>query len=161
MTCTRCGHTDSDAHTYCRRCGSKLPQPLDERARKEADGRMNVMITFNLLSALFALTSVIVLYATYLGKPEAKWSIFVAGALCMVIAVHQSFAFAFALDLKLRLKRERSAYAPEPPPPVAALPSFDTSAFVDVPSVTESTTDLLPSARRARTTGELRRDEKT
>src|SRR3954464_912138 len=98
MHCTLCGHVDVDAQNYCRRCGTKLPTAEDAEARKKAEGRLSSMIVFNGLSAVFALASVIMLYATYLDTPEIKWSIYVAGALCTVIAAHQSVSFAFALE---------------------------------------------------------------
>jgi hypothetical protein len=111
------------------------------------------MIVFNALSAVFALVSVITLWATYLGSQDAKWSIYLAGAFCIVIAVHQAISFAFALELKRRLGRGR--VRPEadgdaaPRQSVGVLESRDPGKIVDMPSVTEGTTDLLP--RRAET----------
>ena len=108
---------------------------------------MTAMIVFNGLSALLALFSAIALYATYLNTPEAKWSVYVAGACCLVIAIHQMISLAFALELKLRLKRgqtdARQVIASEADDSVAALGSGETTQFVGVESVTENTTELL------------------
>ena len=110
------------------------------------------MIVFNGLSALLALFSAIALYATYLNTPEAKWSVYVAGACCFVIAIHQMVSMAFALELKLRLKRGQSdagqGSISEAGDPVAALGSGKTTQFVDAPLVTENTTELLEAVPR-------------
>jgi hypothetical protein len=104
MFCPYCGAGDQSPNAYCRRCGEWLTNMKSRTKRNTStpEERMTVMTVFNGLSALFALVSAIALYATYLGKPEAKWSIYVAGAFCCIIAVHQSISFAFALDLILR-----------------------------------------------------------
>jgi hypothetical protein len=161
MQCPHCGAAEQSADAYCRRCGEWVNRRGERGDGPE--GRMNAMITFNIISAVFALVSVISLFATYLGKPEAQWSIYVAGAMCIVIAVHQSISFAFALELKLRLTRgrrgERRKGLAVPDVPVRALPRVNTAEIVDMPSVTEGTTDLLPSrseTRRGLTTGPLR-----
>jgi len=112
------------------------------------------MIVFNGLSALLALFSAIALYATYLNTPEAKWSVYVAGACCSVIAIHQMISMAFALELKLRLKRShrdaRRAIELEAGERPAALGSRKTTEFVDAPLVTENTTELLEAVPRVR-----------
>ena len=111
------------------------------------------MIVFNGLSALLALFSAIALYATYLNTPEAKWSVYVAGACCFVIAIHQMLSMAFALELKVRLKRShtdaRRAIELEAGAGAAALGSGKTTQFVEAPLVTENTTELLEAVPRA------------
>ena|SRR5436853_4945587 len=99
-----CGSTDQTAD-YCRRRGQSLieVESAQKKALKKREGRMRSMVVFNALSAVFALTSAIILYSTYLNTPEAKWSVYVAGALCSVIAVHQTISFFFALDVTRRL----------------------------------------------------------
>lgn len=109
------------------------------------------MAMFNAFSLFAALTSAIALYATYLGTDEAKWSVYVAAAFCLVIAVHQSFALGYAIELKLRHSRARNApdqgaapETPRQPEPRALSPVPDDGI---APSVTEHTTDLLPVER--------------
>ena len=110
------------------------------------------MIVFNGLSALFALVSAIVLYATYLGKPEAKWSVYVAGAFCSVIAVHQTISFFFALSLLLRRRQARMDAARSTgsieDKIVLPLGGAQTGQIIDAPSVTEKTTELMDTATR-------------
>jgi hypothetical protein len=90
--------------------------------------------------------------ATYLNTPDAKWSVYVAGACCLVIAVHQMVSMAFALELKLRLKRDRNdarqATELEAGDSFAALANGKTTHFVDAPLVTENTTELLEAVPR-------------
>ena len=146
MFCAHCGASDQVAESYCRKCGEWLTAP-GSRSTSKPDDKMTSMVVFNAMSAVFALTSAIVLYATYLGTDEAKWSMYMAAALCLAITVHQSISFWYALDVKLRHRRGRKGVsaAPtdrlpkqiEPPPPAHAF------AFRDMPSVTEHTTDRL------------------
>ncbi|HEY6332058.1 MAG TPA: hypothetical protein VI756_22200 [Blastocatellia bacterium] len=69
---------------------------------------MNIMAAFSAVSSLLATISLIALYATYLGTPEAKWSIYLAGACLTVIAAHQAVNFFFARSLKKARKRSQS-----------------------------------------------------
>jgi hypothetical protein len=147
MFCPQCGAPDQNAKSYCRRCGEWLAD-----ASTTPEQRMKVMMIFNGLNSLMALAAAIILYSTYLGTPEAKWSIYVAAAFCSVIAVHQAISFGFALDLRLRSWRIRKELPPtsasvrtEPP---GHLEGRDTDQILDLPSVTENTTRILQEAPR-------------
>jgi hypothetical protein len=154
MFCSNCGAADQSPNAYCKRCGEWLAdkKSFGGGGGSKPEERMTVMIVFNGLSALLALFSAIILYATYLNTPEAKWSVYVAGACCLVIAIHQMVSLAFALELKLRLKRGHTdagpAIASKADDSVAALGSGKTTQFVDAKSVTESTTELLEAVPR-------------
>lgn len=155
MFCPNCGAADQSPNAYCKRCGEWLAdkKSFGGSGGSKPEQRMTAMIVFNGLSALLALFSAITLYATYLNTPEAKWSVYVAGACCFVIAIHQMISLAFALELKLRLKRgqtdARQAIVSEAGDSVAALDSGKTTQFVDAKSVTENTTELLEVVPRA------------
>jgi hypothetical protein len=154
MFCPNCGAADQSPNAYCKRCGEWLAdkKSFGRRGGSKPEERMTVMIVFNGLSALLALFSAIALYATYLNTPEAKWSIYVAGACCFVISIHQMFSMAFALELKLRLKRSHTNAQPaielEAGDGVGALGSGKTTQFVEAPLVTENTTELLEAVPR-------------
>jgi hypothetical protein len=158
MFCPNCGAADQISNAYCKRCGEWLANKKSFRGAgsSKPEERITAMIVFNGLSALLALFSAIALYATYLNTPEAKWSIYVAGACCFVIAIHQMLSFAFALEFKLRLKRGHtdtgSAIGSEAGS-VAALGSGEMAQFVDVRSVTEKTTELLEAVPRVEEDG--------
>src|SRR5260221_8478530 len=100
MLWPNCGAADQSPSAYCKRCGEWLAdkKSFGGRAASKPEQRMTSMIVFNGLSALLALFSAIALYATYLNTPEAKWSVYAAGACCLVITIHQ--LLSLALDRK-------------------------------------------------------------
>lgn len=155
MFCPACGAADQSPNAYCKRCGEWLTdkKSFGGRGASKPEQRITTMIVFNGLSGLLALFSLIALYATYLNTPEAKWSVYVAGACCGVITIHQLISFAFALELKLRLKRSHNrageAIELEAGDSVAALASGKTTQLVGPPLVTENTTELLEAVPRA------------
>ena len=154
MFCAACGAADQTPNAYCKRCGEWLTdkKSFGGRGASKPEQRLTTMIVFNGLSGLLALFSLIALYATYLNTPEAKWSVYAAGACCGVITIHQLISFAFALELKLRLKRSHNrageAIDSEAGGSVAALASGKTTQFVETPLVTENTTELLEAVPR-------------
>jgi len=150
MFCSNCGASDQTPKSYCRRCGEWLADKAGRSSPKPED-RMKVMLVFNALSAFMAAFAAITLYATYLGTPEAKWSIYVAGAFCSVIAVHQAISFAFALELKLRSRHGRKDLTATSSPQGETLDYLDgrnTDQILDLPSVTENATELLQDVPR-------------
>lgn len=142
MFCPQCGASDQQSKSYCRRCGEWLAE-----ASTRPEQRMKVMMVFNGLNSLMALLSAIILYTTYLGTPEAKWSIYVAAACCSVIAVHQAISFGFALELRLRSGRTRKELSSDAP---GQLEGRDTRQLLNLPGVTENTTRKLEDAHRNR-----------
>ena len=158
MFCMRCGAGNQRADAYCTRCGEWLHDPALPAARrrhsKTPAEKMSMMLTFSAINAALALFSAIALYATYLGREEARWSIYVAAAFCLVIAVHQTISLVLNLQLRSRLARGRDARpaSPAPPTDVPAAHSLDAAddrPFADVRSVTENTTELLSGVPRA------------
>jgi len=160
MFCPNCGAPDQSPNAYCKRCGEWLAdkKSFGGRGASKPEQRMTSMIVFNGLSALLALFSAIALYATYLDTPEAKWSVYVAGACCFVIAIHQMISMGFALELKLRLKRGHieagQTVVPEAANSIPALGNGETTQFVDARSVTENTTELLAAIPRVTKSGD-------
>ena len=156
MFCPKCGAADQSPNAYCKRCGEWLSdrKSFGGRGAAKPEQRMTTMIVFNGLSVLLALFSAIALYLTYFHVPEAKWSIYAAGACCLVITVYQLLSLAFALEIKLRLKRgQTTAGQPgitEAAENFGALGGGKTTPFIDTGSVTESTTEILEPVPRAR-----------
>ncbi|HEU4387440.1 MAG TPA: hypothetical protein VFV34_06560 [Blastocatellia bacterium] len=143
MYCPTCGAADQSASSYCRKCGEWLADRTG-RGRKHTPGdKLKAISVFSGLNSLFSLVSAIILYATYLGTPAAKWSIYVAGAFCTVIAVHQAISFAFALSLIIRDRRRRIEPGYQQVADVTGQLESG-SQFTGLPSVTEKTTELLP-----------------
>lgn len=152
MNCPDCGAIDQIAESYCRQCGEWLGNRVGSIAPKPED-KMTSMVVFSAMSAVFALTSAIVLMATYFGTDEAKWSIYMVNAFCLVIAVHQSINFWYALETKLRHRRaRRGTGAPKfdrTTKQLEAPPQAQPFELRDIASVTEHTTDRLVVPARA------------
>ena len=159
MFCPNCGAAHQSPNAYCKRCGEWLAdkKSFGGHGASKPEQRMTSMIVFNGLSALLALFSAIALYATYLNTPEAKWSVYAAGACCLVITIHQLLSLAFALEIKLRLKRGQmdagQTAITEAAENFGAIGGGKTTPFVDAGSVTESTTEILEAVPRRRTPG--------
>lgn len=158
LFCPRCGAEGQRAKAYCKRCGEWVPD-IKGRSGLAFGGetpQQNVFtgLFMSALSALAALFSAIALYATHLGSGDAKWSVYVAAAICLCIAAWQASSFIVGLKLRQRLKSGReSSTAPrefEAKPSTPALNEGDVNAFVNPGSVTENTTTLLDPARPKR-----------
>lgn len=159
MNCPDCGAGDQIAESYCRQCGEWIGKRGGQLVNKPED-KMTSMVIFSAMSAVFALTSAIVLMATYFGTDEAKWSIYMANALCLVIAIHQSINFWYALEVKLRHRRARKGVgAPKidrSTKQLEAPPQAQPFEFREVASVTEHTTDRLVAPARGEQTRDAR-----
>ena len=155
MYCPSCGADSQIANAFCKRCGEWLPD-IKSHSRIAFGGetpQQNIFTSLfmSALSTLAALFSAIALYATYLGAGDAKWSVYFAAAFCLCIAGWQTSSFVVTLKLKQRLKHGRaSASELNTGASAPALQAGDQSAFIDVSSVTENTTELLGSIRSKR-----------
>jgi hypothetical protein len=141
MYCNHCGAGEQLLKSYCRQCGKWI-------GSASPGERLNVMIIFNGLSALFALIAALLLFLSAPGKLD-MWQVSLAGTFCLIISVYQMLSFFFAVNLKKRLKVGRGKETRElnQAPTVEALPEADTSRFIKVPSVIENTTELLERKR--------------
>ncbi|MBC7930006.1 MAG: hypothetical protein H7Z38_05500 [Rubrivivax sp.] len=155
MYCPNCGNGEQSPNAYCKRCGQWLSDHKAGRGRTATpQERMNVMLAFNVLSAVFGIFAAIALYATHLGDGDVKWSVHVAATFCLIIAVHQAISFLLALDLRRRLKRSHDdtggILGTGAGDSAGSLGSGETTEFVGArSSVTENTTELLEPVRRA------------
>lgn len=149
MFCPNCGAESPGAEVYCKRCGEWLPDLKSKRAKwggETPEQHVTVMLFLNGFSALAALFSAILLYATQLGG-SMPWSVALTAALCVSISAWQISAFLIGLKLRRRHKRGRGQI--ESPTVLdestrqPALGAMDTSQFVGARSITENTTELL------------------
>lgn len=154
MYCPKCGAPDQTAKAYCKTCGEWLTD-LNAKTRNTFGGETPQQIVFtnlfmSAISTLAALFSALALFLTYIGTSDAKWSVYIAGAFSICIAVWQASSFFATLRLRQRLKSGREA-VPKPaelkPGTTPALNAADFNGFVDVTSVTENSTELLDHAR--------------
>ena len=151
LFCSSCGTGGQTANAYCKRCGKWLPD-FKKRSQVAFGGetpQQNVFtgLFISALSAVVALFSAIALYATYLGTPEAKWSVYLTAGFCLCIAAWQASSFLVGLKLRRRLNNARGNLSDttelETPHSIPALNAADKTNFVTIPSVTENTTSRL------------------
>lgn len=156
MFCPNCGAVSQSAEVYCKRCGQWVPDLKSKRAKwggETPEQHITIMLSLNGFSALAALSSAIILYATPSGG-RMPWSVALTAALCVSITAWQISALLIALKLRRRLKRGRgdkeTAQDLMERKRQPALDAADTSPFAGARIVTENTTKLLaPLAERA------------
>ena len=78
MFCPKCGNADQHENSYCRNCGTFLPD-FDKITKKETSPEQQITIssTFNFLSALISLILTILLHILYTGKEGTPIIIYV------------------------------------------------------------------------------------
>ena len=158
LYCYKCGAEGQKTNAYCKRCGEWLPT-LRRRSRMAWGGdtpQQNIFTSLfmSALSAAVALFSAIALYATYLGTPEVKWSIYIAAGFCLCIAGWQISSFMAAIKLRRRLGKGRDQTLPaqiDASKQSPVLGPANTDLFVNAPAVTEGTTELLEPVSRVKT----------
>ncbi len=162
MFCPHCGADKQKPEAYCTRCGVWLSDPNAgirhgrriPHTAQSPEQKLRSVLAFNVIDALIALFSFVVLLV-YMHS-NTHWSASVTMALSLVIAVHQMVSFKFNLDLRRRLKRGRESAQAELTAPLAApverraLDAGDSTQFVAPFGVTENTTELLEQAPRGR-----------
>lgn len=152
MFCQHCGNANQQPDSYCVRCGEWLAKMSTSPTRKSSPEEiMSSLRAFSGINALMALCAAFIIYFFHAGN-GAHWSIYVAGAFCCVIAVHQLLSFYWNHELQKRLKKRREIAPAETPlyapPAPQALPEAHPLPFVQPRSVTEHTTDLLEAIPR-------------
>ena len=151
MFCPNCGAENPKAEAYCKRCGEWLPDLKSKRVKwggETPEQHLTVMLFLNGFSAIAALFSAIILYATHLGTGGGmRWSVALTAALCISISAWQLSTFIIGLKLRRRIKRARAEKETQnfldERQAQPALNAADTSQFVGARSVTENTTELL------------------
>ncbi|HYM01050.1 MAG TPA: hypothetical protein VEZ90_18975 [Blastocatellia bacterium] len=152
MFCPECGAADQRVDSYCRKCGQWLAdhKSLRTHRARTPDHILKDIMVFSGVNALLALTSAIVLYATYLGSKDAKWSVYVAAALSLVISIHQTVSFFFNLQLRRRFSRQRQVEdvtaGRDSVQENILMPASSAGDLISQASITERTTELLEPA---------------
>lgn len=78
MFCPKCGNANQTENSYCRQCGSFLPD-FDKITKKETTPEQQITIssTFNFLSGIISLVLTILLHILYTGKEGTPIIIYV------------------------------------------------------------------------------------
>ena len=156
MFCPKCGTGDQRPESYCRRCGEWLPDidaPTQlglfrKRTREEKIRKMRVL---EVVSAALAFTSAAIIFSVLSGGGDTGL-LNLAGLCCILIAVYQAVNFYFGYTLQpkrnkehLQEGREIEQRKEDLPP---ALDGYGNDRVIEMPTVTENTTELLRPKRR-------------
>lgn len=101
MFCPKCGNANQKENSYCRNCGTFLPD-FEKLKSKEITPLQQITIstTFNFLSALISLILTIILHALYTGKEGTPIIIYVVIGFLTANFFWQAQAFWRTLQLK-------------------------------------------------------------
>ncbi|MEP6923631.1 MAG: hypothetical protein ABI954_04125 [Pyrinomonadaceae bacterium] len=160
MFCPKCGKGEQIPNAYCRACGEWLPDVNNlsrhGRVKLPPEKRLKITLIFNLLSAIFAIISAIVLITSF---PDDRLpGVAIAIPLCLAITAWQIVGFILTFQLRQDLKRRRQGFQASSnqlntsESSDNALPPANTSQFVrPFASVTENTTSLLEPIQKKTT----------
>ena len=156
MFCPKCGKADQKENSYCRQCGTFLPD-FDKISQRETTPEQQIKIssTLNFLSALLSLILTILLHIFYTGKEGTPVLIYVVIGFLTANFFWQVQAFWRTLKLKKQFpprnietfKTEKQSDKPILADPLTTeklLPEPDLSDLVPV-RVVEKTTKNLKS----------------
>jgi hypothetical protein len=152
MFCPNCGNADQTADTFCRRCGTFLPD-FDKLKAKETPPEQHFIVNsvLSAMTATVSLTLAILLYVFFLGKDDTSPLIYVTAGFLTAMFFWQAQVFWRNTLLKKRFgkKENQTGAAVEPSAEsFEATPANDllkAANFEDFApaSVTEKTTNKL------------------
>ena len=108
MFCPNCGKSEQTINTYCRSCGEFLPDFTKSYKKQHTpEDQFKMSLTFNVMSAMAALSMAIMLYVFHLGNPNTHPSVYVAASLLIAISAWQIVSYFNNRKLKQRFVREK------------------------------------------------------
>ena len=155
MFCPKCGNADQKENSYCRNCGTFLPE-FEKLKSKEVTPQQHLTInsTFSFLSGLISLILTIILHVLYTGKEGTPIIIYVVIGFLTANFFWQVQTFWRSLQLKKQLPKRREDLENIPTNPQIdnqystdkLLPDADFENIIPT-SVTENTTKHLKVER--------------
>ena len=122
MFCPKCGAAEQSAQSFCRRCGTYLPD-FDELKKREIPPEQHFLAN-SVLSAMTAIVSLalaILLYGFFLGRDDASPLIYVTAGFLTAIFFWQAQALWRTRQLKKQFPgRAAEAAEKDSPPEIAA-----------------------------------------
>ena len=158
MFCPKCGVGDQSAESYCRRCGEWLPD-MEARARprlfrkRTRTQKIRKMRLLELMNAKLALASAALIF--YFPSSQGDLGLLnLAGTFCLGIALYQAVNFYFGLTLEPKRGKNKIEDGQEMEKETSDLPhslkELSEKEFIELPGITENTTELLrPTPRPA------------
>lgn len=106
MFCPKCGTADQQTNTYCRSCGTFLPD-FDKAVKKEiaAEEHLKANSIFSLMTAVVSLSLAIALYSTVAFKPDTSWIIYLVAGFLIAITAWQVQTFIRTQMLKKQIAK--------------------------------------------------------
>ncbi len=101
MFCPKCGNADQKIDTFCRNCGTFLPD-FDKLKSKEntPEAHLKANLVLSSMTAIVSLTLAILLYSIFLGKPNTPIIIYLTAGFLIAMFFWQAQSFWRTLLLK-------------------------------------------------------------
>lgn len=101
MFCPKCGNADQKIDTFCRNCGTFLPD-FDKLKSKEntPEAHLKANTFLSLMTAIVSLTLAILLYSIFLGKADTPIIIYITAGFLIAMFFWQAQSFWRNLLLK-------------------------------------------------------------
>ena len=153
MFCPKCGKADQTAETYCRQCGTFLPD-LTRPAKRESPPEENIKVNtvLSLMTVIVSFSLAILLYAIMGFRPGTHPMIYVTAGLLIAMGAWHIQTFIRTRRLKKQWKRRGATVESGPGP---TLRKATTDKLLDQPdfehmvptSVTDHTTRHLSETK--------------
>ena len=150
MFCPKCGKADQSPETFCRQCGSFLPD-FDKSVKKPVtpEEHVNANAVLSAMTVVASLILATLLYLTFRNHPDTHPVIYVTGGFLIAISAWQIQTFWRTMLLRKHFKKPKreseNQTAPsafEAKPTNQLLPDADFEDYVPA-SVVEKTTRKL------------------
>ena len=108
MFCPKCGNPDQSPETYCRQCGTFLPdlsKPFKKNQTPEEHVKVNTVLSSLTIVASFTLAAM--LYAILGFRPETHWLIYLTAGLLIAMGVWHIQSLLRTHQLRKHFKKNK------------------------------------------------------
>lgn len=108
MFCPKCGNAEQTVNTYCRRCGTFLPDFEKIKKRETSpEQHLTANAVLNAMTAAVSLTLAILLYVFFLGKDDTPVLIYITAGFLTAMFFWQAQVFWRTLELKKHWRKRK------------------------------------------------------
>jgi hypothetical protein len=152
MFCPKCGKSDQNAETFCRQCGTFLPD-FDKVKPREITPEEHVKanLALNVMTALASITLSILLFSFFFGKDDTPVIIYITTGFLTAMFAWQAQVFWRNLKLRKHFKNRNSKKLVLP----AAQPEFSAKPTIELLPEADFA-DQVPASVVERTTRKLK-----
>lgn len=115
MFCPNCGNANQNPETFCRQCGTFLPD-FDKIKKRETppEEHLKIASVLNLMTAIVSISLAVTLYAIFLGREDTPFIIYITAGFLTAMCAWQIQTFWRTLKLKKQFpKRKQISVEPE------------------------------------------------